>query len=94
MFRRMPRYLLAALLFLAQTALLAHQSNIDVHLASSDDCAICHVAPSLDGVVSYAPSFVAVPVIEVEYPSFATLATYPQSFLLPGNRSPPQPTGL
>ena len=82
-------YYLLAVLLLAQSAMLVHQSDFDAHLASSDDCVICHVAPALGGVASH------VPVLELPRNAAPTPVrvrvqmVWLQSYLLPGNRSPP-----
>jgi hypothetical protein len=90
---RMIHYLLAALLFLAQAALLIHQSDIDTHLASGDGCAVCHVAPSLTGVASHITPSMPLPASLPEAPALVTLTVFSLAFLLPGIRSPPRPTG-
>ena len=45
-------WLTVLLLVLGQTALLAHQTDIDSHHDQGEDCVVCHLSHSLDATVT------------------------------------------
>lgn len=82
--------LIALLLVLGQTALLAHQTDIDAH-DGSDDCVVCHLAYSLDAAVPTAQVCVTLtsPVDEQILPTCSSLvSTTPP---VARSRAPPAP---
>jgi len=50
--KRLLHCLTVLLLVLGQTALLAHQADIDSHHEQSEDCVVCFLSHSLDATVT------------------------------------------
>ena len=84
-------WLTALLLILGQTALLAHQTDIDAHHERGEDCVACNLAHNLDAAVtaSQPPAVLASPVNEQPFSN----CTSPRSKQLYRTRSraPPVP---
>jgi len=89
--KRLLQWLLASMLVFGQTALLAHQTDIDAHHDNGDDCAVCQVAHSLDATVT-ASQPLAVLAFPVDERLFSS-CTSPLSTTLyrARSRAPPAP---
>jgi len=89
--KRLLQWLAALLLVFGQTALLAHQTDIDAHHDKGDDCAVCQVAHSLD-VTAAAPQPLTVLALPADEHLFSSY-TAPLSTTLyrARSRAPPVP---
>jgi len=89
MFHHMPKWFLLAVLLLGQTTLLAHQSDLDAHSGSSENCPVCHITSSMDAIsvgksthaVNPVRGKIQLPVISAHCPSAFTH--------IPNSRAPP-----
>ena len=85
----LPKWLLVAVLVVGQTTLLAHQSDLDAHSDSADNCVVCHIASGMDGISTCTPTHAVNRVRgEIQPPIIAT-AFYPAFTQLPRSRAPP-----
>lgn len=89
--KRLLQWSTALLLILGQTALLAHQTDIDAHHDKGDDCVVCQVAHSLDATVvaSQALAVLTLPVDERLFSSCISLLS--TTLFRARSRAPPAP---
>jgi len=89
--KRLLQWLAALLLVFGQTALLAHQTDIDAHHDKGDDCAVCQVAHSLDATVT-APQPLTVPALPVDERLFPSgISPLSTTLYRARSRAPPAP---